>query len=212
MSDRLYSDSVRTMPRGMDWSEDRFGPDGDERWTSYEGFKCETEGCPFVVVSTGGEVRCDEDSGTLYLNGQRYDPDDAEEGDPVPCGEYIGHAEGPMMNYAYAVDRADSDSAARLTDLPLALVETDDGDWFLALTGGGMDLSWEICAGYVRLGSYPPAHFASNLPRIGSMGNDRAEWYAETVAAARESLTLVASWSERDRAEFVGKYGPAESV
>jgi hypothetical protein len=210
MTAGLYVDSIRTMPRDEDWSAVTVGEGGDPRWTSFEAFRCETEGCPFVVVSSGGEVRCDEDSGTLYLEGQRFDPTCAEDDEPRPCGEYIGHAEGPMMSYAYPLDRADEDSAVRLADLPLALVEMD-GAWFLALTGGGMDLSWEICAGYVRLGSYPPAHFAENLPRIGSMGNERAAWYADTLAAARESLRIAQDWAVADLERFAQAYGPAQS-
>lgn len=213
MSD-LYVDSVRTMPLYRDWSESARDGDGEPLWTSYEAFRCESDGCPFTVVSTGGEVRCDDESGTLYLGRERFDPFAyySDERPPEPCGEYIGDAEGPMMNYAYPLDgdRVSEDSAVRLADLPLALVETDGG-WFLALTGGGMDLSWEICAGYVRLGSYPPAHFASNLAGIGTMGNERAEWYADTLAAARESLRIAASWAEGDRDRFAQAF-PAESV
>lgn len=73
-------------------------------------------------------------------------------------------AEGPMMNYYWPLTHwlnADPyEAAERLRHFNLCLVkiETEDDNalWALALTGGGMDLSWDIAAGYIALGFLPP--------------------------------------------------------
>lgn len=73
-------------------------------------------------------------------------------------------AEGPMMNYYWPLTHwlnADPyEFAERLRSFNLCLVkieiEDDNALWALALTGGGMDLSWDIAAGYIALGFLPP--------------------------------------------------------
>ena len=74
-----------------------------------------------------------------------------------------------MMNYAYPCAWHDGATAAlMLVDLPLVPVVLADGTHALALTGGGMDLSWEICRAYVALGFLPPLHYCRDLPRLGN--------------------------------------------
>ena len=38
----------------------------------------------------------------------------------------------------------------------------DDDKFYLALTGGGMNMSWDICAGYIALGYLPPLDFCED--------------------------------------------------
>lgn len=45
------------------------------------------------------------------------------------------------------------------------LAELDD-NLVLMLTGGGMDLSWDICTAYILAGQLPPVHFAAHLPEF----------------------------------------------
>ncbi len=87
----------------------------------------------------------------------------------------------PMMNYYYPLPNAidDADKVREtLQGLPLTLVyfnETEDSEaiYALALTGGGMDLTWEIAEAYIRLGYYPPLQYCG-LPRMAmSMNPDR---------------------------------------
>jgi hypothetical protein len=81
---------------------------------------------------------------------------------------YQSGVEGPMMNYWYPCERLSADEAVLATvDLPLCYVEVD-GEPGFALTGGGMDLSWEIAEAFVRSGYYPPA-FISDLPRMAGL-------------------------------------------
>lgn len=79
--------------------------------------------------------------------------------------------EGPMMNYRYPLpyfDQEPADAARAIQHLPLCLVQfTQDEEYALALTGGGMDLTWEICAAYVKLGYVPPATFWSSPNMCG---------------------------------------------
>lgn len=109
------------------------------------------------------------------------------------------YTEGPMMNYYYPIDSfviSHHDSiygaAMRLKGLPLCIVDFQTGDawsgrYGLALTGGGMDLSWEICEAFMRLGELPPTHFA-DLP--GMAGRPRNEVDAWIVRGCLRSFEV----------------------
>lgn len=119
------------------------------------------------------------------------------------------YAEGPMMNYWYPIDEQDSetrpfarsfnpvDAAGKLNDLPLCVVLVN-GEYGLALTGGGMDLTWEICAAFIRLGMAPPLHFC-DLPAMAMEWGPREqrvyegcvytlEWVAEHANRVRDRI------------------------
>lgn len=96
-----------------------------------------------------------------------------------------GYAEGPMMSYWYPLDGADPKSvgpyghdfdaveaAYRLHRHSLCLVQVGD-DMGLALTGGGMDFTWDIAAAFVDLGYLPPLHFC-DLPAMAGSGPRKA--------------------------------------
>ena len=87
-------------------------------------------------------------------------------------------AEGPMMGYYYPMSglghgTTPEDAARRISDLPLCIVKVGE-TYGLALTGGGMDLSWEICEAFIRLGHLPPTHFAE-LPKVAGRGRSRRD-------------------------------------
>lgn len=129
---------------------------------------------PCDVCDGSGEVACDfEGSVVCSRLGDWTCP---------KCGtdhEYDG-SEGPMMNYYYPLPDYKSfsrEDAAKLDGLPLALVhfsswgDNEDEslpDWALALTGGGMDLSWQIAEAHMRLGLLPPL-FTCRLPKMAGM-------------------------------------------
>lgn len=137
----------------------------------------ECEGCGSVVVMHGGESTHREE-----------DPD-------TDCGGYL-FSEGPMMNTFYPLpDRGEylgtlDDVAEKLAGLPLCAVEMADGEIGMALTGGGMDLTWEIVAGYMALGYLPPFQFTS-LPGYDGY----PEKYPHIVAACKRSCEILASWA-----------------
>lgn len=186
---RLNCDAIDSIPQSIDWSE-AMGGDG-EGWRSYESVQC--DGCGrWSVVSSLGESECRDLSPSVTLE---------EEGGidreyVNDCSSSISH-EGPMMNYWYPVKVANCEIAARAIEhLPLCVVEFEDGRTGLALTGGGMDLSWEVCEAFVALGYYPPLHFC-DLPRMSDRGKsakDRA-----TIAACEESCRIAEGWAARKR-------------
>lgn len=91
-----------------------------------------------------------------------------------------------------------------LAHLPVCVVSTDDG-LALALTGGGMDLTWELCEAYMIAGQLPPATLAARLPHMGGRGvseSDRA-----IIAACHESLRIAAMRAEFDRDDLRMSYG-----
>lgn len=102
----------------------------------------------------------------------------------------------PMMNYYYPLPDRDSfngEDANKIQDMPLVLVEFEDENCALALTGGGMDLSWEICEAFIRLGYRPPLHFC-DLPAMAGRGeseHDRA-----IIEACKESARIAIRWAE----------------
>jgi hypothetical protein len=99
-----------------------------------------------------------------------------------------------MMNYYYPVEIDDTDEAAKLlADTCLCIVTIDDKT-ALALTGGGMDLSWEICAAFIKLGFLPPLHFC-DLP--GMAGKPRGDEDKLTIAACLKTCEVASNWALR---------------
>ncbi len=146
------------------------------------------------------------------------DEDDEDDGGPAASGleaedfrrfldvEPEG-PDGPRMSYWYPVDYIDSDNAERiavtLVDLPLCLVEVD-GDWGLALTGGGMDMSWEIITAYVLIGLMPPVHFARDLPAMARRGTGADDQIL--IAACLRSLHEAADQMTRAAAQVAERF------
>jgi hypothetical protein len=172
----LRAGSIEATPIDRDWSTGHdYEGFGDEGWKSWECNECED--CGEQVVLTPGD------------GGHKHD----EVEDDTDCGGYVPIAEGPMMNYWYPVDDwqlnqiGGVEEAAKLIhDLPLCMVMVD-GNPGMALTGGGMDLSWEICEAYTRLGLLPPVHFCK-LPAMAGRGDSARDKYI--ISACRESLRV----------------------
>jgi len=128
-------------------------------------------------------------------------------GDQDLASHLFEECQGPMMNSVTELpptwgsrpyQKFDSieEAAAHLYDLPLCIVEFFGEKLFeygLALTGGGMDFSWEVCEAYIRLGHLPPTHFA-RLPDMANRGNSERD--RKIIAACKMSFR-----GQRDRAE-----------
>ena len=182
----LSCDAVDSKPIDIDWSE-ALG-ENMEGWTAYEAFECDECGREVVCSQLGeDEHRCIEPEITVT------DEDGDEEEVENECAGYLCF-EGPMMNYWYPVKIDDCQEAAKaIADYPLCVVEFQDGQTGLALTGGGMDLSWEICGAFVALGYLPPAHFCDLPDMAGKVWNKRT---ARIVKACKESCECAARWAE----------------
>ena len=164
--DKLGFGSLGVTPTDYDWS------DGYPEVWSY----VQVPDCPDCDTDERVNWIADESEWRCY--GKRGDHEWGVEVD------MLDSTEGPMMNYYYPVDswviRQNGglhEAAARLKGLPLCLVEWEErDDYALALTGGGMDLSWEICEAYMRLGELPPTHFADLPGYAGRPRGDVDEW------------------------------------
>ncbi len=140
----LYADCIDVRSVNVDDWSTLLGFDGeDDKGVSIEADKCEKCGDVLVLRGPGGDC-------------SHKDADSDSE-----CDGNIPSAEGPMMNYHYPVGRLDdTDEIARsIAHLPLCLVEWLSGNYSLALTGGGMDLSWQIAEAFMLCGQLPPVNY-----------------------------------------------------
>lgn len=109
----------------------------------------------------------------------------------------------PMMNHRYPLphfnDKNLSDEfikkALNRAGSVTLIEDLESNEKYLALTGGGMDLSWDIVKGYVNLGFAPPAHFCRDLPRFG--GDRLTQENKEAIMACRKSLSAQSGWNQR---------------
>jgi hypothetical protein len=168
--DKLSCDSIDSTPRDIDWRE-AYGEYG-EGYTVFEAVECSE--CGETILANGhGEER---------HNDIEYESE---------CEGYVV-SEGPLMNYWYPVDIDDVEQAALdISHLPLCVVQFENGETGIALTGAGMDFTWEICAAFIALGKLPPTHFC-DLPRMA--GQERSSSWRDIVAACKKSLDIQSRW------------------
>lgn len=202
--DTLRNDLIDAKPEDYDWSEG-FG----ETWDIVAPFSAmdADDLCNFIEERTGhapdGWVETPE-GWRLMAKADEEDEENALRDQCWDCMETDDFA--PMMNYYYPAP--DQDAAVMQATLhgvvPLVVVLLR-GEPVLALSGGGMDLSWEICEAYMHLGYLPPVHFARNLPRMAGRGPDakgegrqRDRWILEGCARA---CAILEGWSGRGRGE-----------
>ncbi len=103
----------------------------------------------------------------------------------------------PMMSYYYPLPGFDGDASAAQATLDNAgvgacIVAEVDGAAVLALAGGGMDLSWDICRAYIALGYYPPVHYAGKLPKMAGESD------TATAAVCLEACRIRQRWAGGD--------------
>lgn len=175
----LHADSVHTISTWVSWSELPA-----ESYTAYGANRCEECGAVIVLQAGGG--------------GEPHR--DLEHG--VSCHGYVYNFEGPAMNYYYALPGSyTADDAKKIEHLPLCLIEWADGSgrdgWALSLTGGGMDLSWEIAEAFMCLGELPPLKYAGRLPDMSGKSGAGARY---VLAGARKSIQVARNWLKNDAA------------
>lgn len=178
----LYYGMLDIKPINFDWSEGYI-----EKWDYFAASCCEK--CGQSITGRNGEAHNDLDR----------DSD---------CDGHVPENDGPMMNYYYPLPEFRDDpmeAAKKLEHLPLVIVEfQDSGDRALALSGGGMDLSWEICEAYMRLGYLPPVHFC-DLPEMAGRGKSpRDRWI---IAACQRSLEGMKERQERSLERLLRNFG-----
>lgn len=193
----LKTCAVNVQAVRVDWDTLSLGDYGEEY---------DNEGQSYNYFQRGDCPRCgaptlDESGCVSHMDHPDLDPDEVIEGGfeadgGLYCAEDLDSDGGPMMNYAYELPYFASyeltEALDKIKDLPLCVVQWNEAYW-LALTGGGMDLSWEICEAYIALGYLPPTAFAE-LPAMAGRGTGKAD--RETIKYCKESFEVV-----RDRAK-----------
>lgn len=116
----------------------------------------------------------------------------------------------PMMNYAYPLPSGQgfepASAQARLMSVGCVVVVMLDDEPHLALSGGGMDLSWEICHAFLVLGFRPPLHF-SELPQMAGRGSSDGD--LAILGACLESAEIAARWAGNVVERLVERIGGA---
>lgn len=195
---RLNCDAIECKPIAIDWAESL-----GENMDGYEVFEASTcEGCNRVVVSNNlGEV--EHRDLDVYLDVMVEGEMEEQRNE---CRSTI-YNEGPMMNYWYPVKLDDCrEAATKIAHLPLCVVRFEDGRTGLALTGGGMDLSWEIVEAFRLLGYWPPVHFCG-LPRMTDRGASDKDH--DLIRACMESCRIAEGWIASKREQLGEQLWPA---
>jgi hypothetical protein len=192
----LRNCSVSSEARRVDWSEAL--DENLEGWQAFEIEECEECERSFLAQSNCGqdEHRYVEPEITVK------DEDGDEEEVDNECMGTVNYFEGPMMNYFHPCelrDLSNEEAAEAIAHLPLCVVEFADGERGFALTGGGMDLSWEICDAYISCGYLPP--FAScDLPDMS--GKEKHPRTQLILEACQRSAEILEGWANRRRASL----------
>ena len=174
--EQLSAEHIDSESRTVDWSE--LLGENMEGWRSYEAVTCDECNKTVCVVGPQGECRHND-----------VDQD-------TECSGYI-NSEGPMMNYFYPCNVRSAEAAALAVSGCICVVEMEDGTTGFALTGGGMDLSWDIARAYVECGFLPPAWI--RLPRFGGQTmNPRTRLIIEACKRTAELMAERARWNVGD--------------
>jgi hypothetical protein len=173
--------AIETQPIRYDWTAHQVG-DGDGEWEWWEAVECRQCGKYDTCNSGGGDTH--DRNGTSK------------------CPGTLNESEGPMMSCCYPLPAFPADihkACLAIKNLPLVIVrfDGDDDRAALALSGGGMNLSWEICEAFMRLGYLPPTHF--DLPAMCGRGvTAKDRWILRGyVRACRAQRRWIARKKER---------------
>jgi hypothetical protein len=146
--------------------------DGSGTEENEDGERVECEECR-------GDGALDEDCDTCDGRGE-WDPD---EGDP--------DAWHPIQSRMWHLPHFDIPDNWRDCLVSTTVVEID-GNHYLALTGCGMNLSWEIAESFIRLGYRPPA----GLRLATICGRGHSEQDQAIAEICRESKRILMRWME----------------
>jgi hypothetical protein len=143
-----------------------------------------------------------DDEGYDHLIEQCQDSEDPEEWQStVRNGMMEAEKYAPMMNYIYPLPelKHGPETAQELiedTNCVIVLIKDTDDEYpvtpYMALSGGGMDLSWDICEAYMLLGYLPPVHFCTLPDYAGMKLDEKAKWI---ISACRESCQVQKNWA-----------------
>jgi len=137
------------------------------------------------------------------LNKECDSPDDDQTLDELRewCANVVAdnpHDYEPMMNYIYPLPhyRNSAKWAQNLIADTACVVVEVNGETCLALAGGGMDLSWDICLAYILLDYLPPLHFC-HLPEYAGGPPKGKQITKFIIDACRRSCRVVREQAKR---------------
>jgi hypothetical protein len=224
--DRMYCDSIDAKPVDFDWSEgydetwETILPDTDDMsldqcrlWLDGAGYDhpdpnpwaMERDGLLTLLEEYDPEI--DADMGTDALRELVIGMIDDEEIDGIDdwrarVREAMEQDERyiPVMSYYYPLPHyrgcAEDDQLLLDQEGGAACLARVDDEVVLALVGGGMDLSWDICQAYMLLGYLPPLHYC-DLPEFAGMElTAKGRWVLEGCLRSCKVMEL---WTQVKR-------------
>lgn len=171
---KLRTGAINYVPRDHDYGQDSYG---EENGYEFEGYaRCEECG---AIIQTCSEITHSDHDADSYCNG-------------------VAIPNEPLMNYFYPLPRDISEEAKKsLVDTCLCVVKVG-GDTGFALSGGGMDLSWEICEAYILAGFLPPIHFCP-LPMMADKGSNPGDFkIIQAMQASWKHLQEMSKYTLKD--------------
>jgi hypothetical protein len=200
--ERLNYGAVDSQSRSFDFSQP-YDYDCDGVWRISEDItsRCGEESCPNCERGHNEEdcERCkgegvdSDNEACIHCDGdgtKSHECDTCEGTGDADLGDH--EAWHPMMNNVWPIPSANLGDDFRETLCNMTVVEIEDGDEYLALTGGGMDLSWAVAETFIRLGYYPPA--AVRLPRMCGRGLSRKD--RSIIEACKVSAQTQIGWMQ----------------
>ena len=186
----------------------------------------EMDRAELVAALEGLGTACYEDEATSLLREALAEQlrdearDQWEEDLRTWCGEHVEtvreqapDAWEPVMSYAYPLPNFTRDAGELQLDLDLyasCVVAVElDGETVLALSGGGQDLSWEVCEAYMIAGYRPPLHFC-RLPQMA--GYEQSERSARLLRACIESAEIAQRWAGARETELRAMLNECEAA
>ncbi|MGG5810888.1 hypothetical protein [Falsiroseomonas sp. CW058] len=151
----------------------------------------------------------------VFINETVDAPSDFDEGfNPVvPAGDPDGDIDSyyPMMTAMWPVAVTYRQSVADSAELMhrhggatslITWERNGEEEIFIALTGGGMDLRFDIAMAYICCGQLPPARLMSDLPSFAGSLSWRQRRVLACAPHVRDALTSMAN-SIADRANWL---------
>jgi hypothetical protein len=163
-------------------------------------------------VDWGGDTYYEWDLTCPFCNGEGYIDDDDEEdydadAEAQECEQCTrGHIEIMWDTvWATGLHNVSNDMRRRvLSETNCALICDDDGEWFLALTGCGMDLTPSLAAAWMICGfDWLPWDWVQSLTRLGlkytrSVAGNQADAVLKAMYRSVESAKQQVSYTAED--------------
>lgn len=132
------------------------------------------------------------------------------------ANELDGDEGYPMMNYAYPLDvSVDDDKILEVYNRTNCCVvyNNDDNSYYLALTGGGMDLSQDIALAYIIVEGFIPRHLVTEvcLQPCLSVGREDMQLIYDEVGKTLDTIEHIAKRKREELQERIQDFKAKKS-